>query len=581
MLTGRKDRLSTIRQYGGLSGFAKRGESDTDVFGAGHASTAISASLGFANARDLTGEDHHVIAVVGDGALTGGLAFEGLNNAGAQKKNLLVILNDNSMSIAKNVGAISKYLTSVLADESYNKLKADVWEFISKLKRAERIKKTVSFFESQLKAMLVPGVIFEKLGFRYFGPIDGHDLPLLIKTLGQIKDLPGPRMLHIVTMKGKGYEPAEKDAVKYHGVKSAFDKVDKSPPKPPGLPAWTKVFSKTMIEYAEHEPKMVAITAAMPSGTGLDAFEEIYPNRFYDVGIAEQHAVCFAAGLAAGGAKPVCAIYSTFLQRAYDQIIHDVALQKLPVVFCLDRAGLVGEDGPTHHGLFDIAYLRAVPNMTICVPADGDELRAMLAYALKQRSGPVAMRYPRGSIPYELGTHEINLEWGKWQVITGGEDVAVIACGTMVAPGREVVAKLAEEGLGASLINARFVKPLDEATLEEIGDRFGQIVTIEEGTANGGICSAVTDFLVGSGYRGRILKLAVPDRFIQHGSRALLLKEVGLDADGIYRSIRSWLKPRRSILRALSLKRNERKSEPEIVDRARQIEHAADEQKKS
>lgn len=559
LITGRRDRFETLRQYGGIAGFTKRHESDYDPFGAGHASTSISAALGLAEARDLLGKNHKVIAVIGDGALTGGLSFEGLNNAGALKRDLLVILNDNSMSISPNVGAISKYLTNLLADQSYNKLRDDIWRFIGRMKRAERIRATVSHFEAQLKGILVPGIIFEKLGFRYFGPIDGHDLPTVVKTLSQIKELSGPRLLHVITQKGKGFEPAEKDSMKYHGV-SAAPKVDPKPGPKSALPDYTAVFGRKMVELAERDPKIVAITAAMASGTGLNAFASTYPDRFFDVGIAEQHAVCFAAGMAVGGARPVCAIYSTFLQRAYDQIIHDVSLQKLPVIFCIDRAGLVGEDGPTHHGAFDLTYLRAVPNMTIAAPADGDELEKMLEYAaLNRMSGPVAIRYPRGAVPYESGRFPVRLEWGKWEVIRTGTDLAIIATGSMVAPCRAVVDRLAHDGVSASLINGRFIKPLDVDTLQEVSERFDRVVTVEENSINGGFGSAASEYLSGIGYRGRITRLGVPDRFIQHGHRNLLLKEIGLDEDGIYRSASTLVKGKRSILRVL-LKKNGRQT---------------------
>jgi 1-deoxy-D-xylulose-5-phosphate synthase len=555
LLTGRRDRFRTLRQYGGISGFTKRSESEYDSFGAGHASTSISAALGLAKARDLLGLQKHVIAVIGDGALTGGLSFEGLNNAGAQKRDLLVILNDNSMSIAKNVGAMSKYLTNILTDQSYNKLRADIWRFIGRLKRAEKIRSTVSHFESQLKGLLVPGIIFERLGFRYFGPIDGHDLPLLVKTLGQIKELPGPRLLHIITQKGKGYELAEKDATRFHGI-SAFNKVTGKTNDSSKLPSYTSVFGKKITELAEVDPKLIAITAAMAPGTGLTEFSRRFPERFFDVGIAEQHAVCFAAGMAAGGVRPVCAIYSTFLQRAYDQIIHDVALQKLPVIFCIDRGGLVGEDGPTHHGAFDLSYLRAVPNMTLAAPADGDELERMLEYAAENRFGPVAIRYPRGSIPYPIGTNTRPFEWGRWEVLTGGADLAIIATGSMVAPCAKVAERLSEEGIGASLINGRFIKPLDEEALGEIAERFDRIVTVEENSLNGGFGSAVLEYLDGIGFKGRILRLGIPDRFIQHGARSFLLKEVGLDEAGIYRSVCGIIKSKRSLLRVFQLRRN-------------------------
>jgi len=561
LLTGRRDRFRTLRQYGGISGFTKRSESEFDAFGAGHASTSISSALGLAKARDVLGLKNHIIAVIGDGALTGGLSFEGLNNAGAQKRDLLVILNDNSMSIAKNVGAMSKYLTNILTDQSYNKLRDDIWRFIGRLKRAEKIRATVSHFESQLKGLLVPGVIFERLGFRYFGPIDGHDLQLLVKTLGQIKELPGPRLLHIITQKGKGYELAERDATKFHGI-SAFNKLTGKTNRSSPLPSYTSVFGKKVTELADVEPRLIAITAAMAPGTGLTEFARRFPDRFFDVGIAEQHAVCFAAGMAAGGVRPVCAIYSTFLQRAFDQIIHDVALQKMPVIFCIDRAGLVGEDGPTHHGAFDLSYMRTVPNMTVAAPSDGDELERMLEYASANKIGPVAIRYPRGAVPYPLGTNDRPFEWGRWDVVTPGADLAVIATGSMVAPCRKVVERLSDEGIGASLVNGRFVKPLDTEALMEIAERFDRVVTVEENSLNGGFGSGVLDYLDSIGYRGKILRLGIPDRFIQHGERSVLLREVGLDEDGIYRSVCGIIKSKRSLLRVFQLRRNGKRSEP-------------------
>ncbi len=560
LLTGRRSRFNTIRQYGGLSGFTKRSESDTDCFGAGHASTSISAALGLAEAAHRLNQKHHVVAIIGDGALTGGLSFEGLNNAGEQKQNLLVILNDNAMSISKNVGAMSKYLTNIMTDQSYNKVRDDIWRFLGRLKKADKIRETVSHFESQLKGLLTPGTMFEQLGFRYFGPIDGHDLPLLLKTIGQIKELPGPRLLHVITQKGKGYEPAEKNATKYHGV-SAFNKVTGQSEKKVALPSYTAVFGQKMLELAEKDSKLVAITAAMAPGTGLSEFAEKYPDRFFDVGIAEQHAVCYAAGLAAGGAKPVCAIYSTFLQRAYDQIIHDVALQKLPVIFCVDRAGLVGEDGPTHHGSFDLSYLRPIPNMTIAAPANGDELEQMLAYAVENRVGPVTIRYPRGSIPSELGQDQNRFEWGRWEVMSGGNDLALIATGSMVAPCHSVVKRLAKEGVGVSLINARFIKPLDLEVLTELSQRFERVITVEENSVSGGLGSGILDYLYSIGYDGKVERIGIPDRFVQHGARPLLLKEIGLDEDSIHRTITEMVKPRRSILNVFNIRKNGKKKE--------------------
>ncbi|MCK5126558.1 MAG: 1-deoxy-D-xylulose-5-phosphate synthase [candidate division Zixibacteria bacterium] len=566
LLTGRRDRFDTIRQYGGISGFTKRTESDADPFGAGHASTSISSALGLAEANARLGLDKKVIAIIGDGSLTGGLSYEGLNNAGAQQQDLLVILNDNEMSISKNVGAISRYLTGMLTDQSYNKLRDDIWRYVGRLKRAEGIKATVRNFEKQFKGLLVPGVFFERLGFRYFGPIDGHDLPLLLKTLEPIKDLHGPRLLHVLTKKGKGYEPAEKDATKYHGVGS-FNKITGQSKKSTGLPSYTAVFGKKMADLAKKNKELLAITAAMAPGTGLNEFADKYPDRFYDVGIAEGHAVCYAAGLAAGGARPVVAIYSTFLQRAYDQIIHDVALQKLPVVFCIDRAGLVGEDGPTHHGTFDISYLRPVPNITIASPSDGDELEWMLEYATENRIGPVAIRYPRGTIPYKIGRKRDQFEWGRWEVLSGGNDLAIIATGSMVNPCRKVVEKLREDGVDASLINGRFIKPLDKDALKEISDRFDKIVTVEENSINGGFGSAIFDYLDSIEFTGKVLRLGIPDTFIQHGSRSLLLKEVGLDDAGIYRRINNTIaKPKRSLLSVFHIGRNGKKHTSDVSE---------------
>ena len=415
LLTGRRDRIHTIRQYGGLAGYSKRTESEYDHFGAGHASTSISAALGFAAARDHAGKNHRVVAVIGDGSMTGGLAFEAMNNAGSLKKNLLVILNDNTWSISKNVGAISRYLTNVMSDEKMLKLREEVWQLTGKFKRRDKIRDTVRRLEKSVKSLLVPGMLFENLGFAYFGPIDGHDLPVLVKTLDDLKDIKGPVLLHIATVKGKGYEPAENDAFKYHGV-GKFDKLTgKAAPGSPSRPAYTQVFGDTICEIAEQDERVVAITAAMAAGTGLNKYAEKFPDRFYDVGIAEAHAACFAAGLAAEGMRPYLTVYSTFMQRAYDQIIHDMAIQNLPVILCMDRGGLVGNDGPTHHGVFDLSYLNPIPNCTICAPRDGNELRAMMHQAKDFDTGITAIRYPRATVPTDM-TSEIrplNGERGK------------------------------------------------------------------------------------------------------------------------------------------------------------------------
>lgn len=555
ILSGRRDQLHTIRKYKGIAGFPKREESEADPFGAGHASTSISAALGLATARDHKGLSHEVIAVIGDGALSGGLSFEGLNNAGASKKNLLVILNDNEMSISKNVGALSKYLTNMLADKRFNKLRDEIWELTGRFKRRDKIRAVVSDIEKSVKSLIVPGYLFDKLGFRYFGPIDGHNLSLLKKTLTQIKSIPGPRLLHVVTVKGKGFAPAEANATKFHGIGS-FDKITGETNSKSSLPGYTKVFGDTMIELAEKDERVSAITAAMSSGTGLSAFADKFPDRFFDVGIAEGHAACFASGLAAGGARPFVAIYSTFLQRAYDQIIHDAALQKLPVVFCIDRAGLVGDDGPTHHGCFDLSYLSAVPNLTIMSPKDGDELRSMLhTIARRDLEGPCAIRYPRGSVPYQMTGILEDIEWGKWQQISQGGDVAIIAVGTMYDVARNAVEML-KERRETALINARFIKPLDTEMLNACLRNYRHIITIEENAYFGGLGQMVGSNLMQNGYKGGFHAFAIPDKFISQGTRKILLDEIGLNVDALVQYIDEIYNDRRTFLEKLHLKRS-------------------------
>lgn len=538
ILTGRIDRMATIRQYGGLAGFSKREESPYDCYGAGHASTSISAALGMAAARDNAGLKHKVIAVIGDGSMTGGLSFEGLNNAGHLKKDLLVILNDNTWSISKNVGALSKYLTSIMADEKFNKLRNEIWELTGRFKRRDKIRATIANIESSVKGLLVPGMLFQKLGFRYFGPIDGHDLPLLVKTLQDLKNITGPVMLHIATVKGKGFEPAEEDAFTYHGV-GKFDKVTgELATRIDDRPSYTQVFGDIMLELAEKDQRVVAITAAMASGTGLVPFSEKYPSRFFDVGIAEGHAGCFAAGLAAEGMKPFVAVYSTFMQRAYDQVIHDIALQKLPVVFCMDRAGLVGNDGPTHHGAFDLSYMAAVPNLVVAAPKDGNEMRAMLHYTVDHDlSGPVAIRYPRDLVPAAMTDDIPAIDWGKWVGPNEETDVVLLAVGTMVTTAEKAAAKLSAEGIGVSVVNARFVKPLDLETLERVRWSARTIITLEENTLRGGFGQAVAEYLLSAGFDGKFKAIGIPDRFVTHGNMAELLAEIGLDVDGIVRQI--------------------------------------------
>lgn len=538
LLTGRKERIRTLRQYQGLAGFCKRAESEYDVFGAGHASTSISAALGFAAARDMKGQEHKTVAVIGDGAMTGGLAFEAMNNAGAQKKNLLVILNDNTWSISKNVGAISKYLTSIMADEKFNKLRNEVWELTGRFKRRDRIRTTIQRLENSIKSFLVPGMLFEKFGFRYFGPIDGHDLPLVIRTLTDIKNLPGPIMLHVATVKGKGYAPSEEDANKYHGV-GKFDKITgKAAPTAAGLPSYTKVFGNTMIELAEKNDKVVAITAAMSTGTGLDAFAGKFPSRFYDVGIAEAHAACFAAGLAAEGVRPYLTVYSTFMQRAYDQVIHDMAVQNLPVVICMDRGGLVGNDGPTHHGAFDLAYLSTVPNITVAAPKDGNELRAMLHHTIEHDlTGITAFRYPRGNIPAPMKDAIDKIEWGTWEWLTEPAQIVVLAVGAMIVEAQKARDILAAQGIEIAIVNARFVKPMDLNVLEQVRREARLVITAEDGARRGGFGQAVAEHLLAEGFAGKFQAMAIPDRFVTHGARAELLKEIKLDAESMAETV--------------------------------------------
>ncbi|MGB5107605.1 MAG: 1-deoxy-D-xylulose-5-phosphate synthase [Candidatus Zixiibacteriota bacterium] len=541
ILTGRLDQMLTIRQYGGLSGFAKTTESEHDIYGAGHASTSISAAFGMAASRDLSNLTHQVVAIIGDGAMTGGLAFEALNNLGRSGRDMLVILNDNSMSIDKNVGALSEYLTELLTDQTYNKIKDHIWGLTGKIRKGSRIREVVGRIDEAVKGVLVPGVMFEKLGFRYFGPIDGHDAVGLVKTLSQIKNLHGPIFLHIRTQKGKGYKPAEEDACRLHGV-NKFDKVTGKSEKAAGI-AYTKVFSKTMVELGQEYPEMVAITAAMPTGTGLTDFAREFPERFFDVGIAEQHGGVFAAGLSRDGKKPVFAVYSTFLQRAYDAVIHDIALQKFPVLLGLDRAGLAGNDGPTHHGAFDISYLRPVPGLVMIAPKDGTELRQSLHLAMKNFNAPMAIRWPRADIPEgELQLDRPMFEWGTWELVRKGKDAAFLAVGTMVDQSLRSAELLAARGLEVAVYNCRFIKPFDETMLTEITNRFTNLITIEEGALIGGFGSGINDWIADKGRNQiKLLRLGLPDNFIEHGSRDQLLKLLSLHPEGVVRSVEKLL----------------------------------------
>lgn len=567
ILTGRRDRIHTIRQYKGLAGYSKRTESEYDHFGAGHASTSISAALGFAAARDHVDKDHRVVAVIGDGSMTGGLAFEGMNNAGSIRKNLLVILNDNTWSISKNVGSISKYLTNIMSDEKMLKLREEIWQLTGKFKRRDKIRNTVRRIEKSIKSFLVPGMLFENLGFAYFGPIDGHDLPLLIRTLDDIKDIKGPVLLHIATVKGKGFEPAENDAFSYHGV-GQFDKVTgQAAKKSSSRPAYTKVYGETICEIAEKDKRVVAITAAMTSGTGLDKFAKKFPERFYDVGIAEAHAACFAAGLAAEGMRPYLTVYSTFMQRAYDQVIHDMAIQNLPVVICMDRGGLVGNDGPTHHGVFDLTYLNPIPNCTVCAPKDGNELRSMMHQAKDFDEGITAIRYPRDAVPTDMIEEIKEIAWGTWEELSEDSEVVVLAVGAMVAQAAAAAEKIAEaHGVAIQVVNARFVKPLDRNLLGKYCSDAKMIISVEENQLTGGFGSTVATYLLEHGFKGRFKAIGIENEFTVHGTRAELLRDVKLDADGIAGTIGELIEEHYKpggILQKLSFRKNgRRKDEP-------------------
>jgi 1-deoxy-D-xylulose-5-phosphate synthase len=538
IITGRREEFKNIRTKCGISGFPNIFESEFDTYGVGHASTAISAALGLSVARDMRGDESFIVSVVGDGALTGGLAFEGINQAGHLKKNrFIIVLNDNEMSISKNVGALSRYLTKITTQKLYLQLEADVWELLGKIPSVGGKAKTLARrIKESIKNLVVPNILFEELGFRYFGPLDGHDISVLVDTFQQLKLVPGPVLVHVVTKKGKGYPFAEKDAERFHGIGSFYkttgnSRVNNKRPK------YSAVFGDAIIELAERDSAVMAVTAAMKEGTGLTGFGERFPDRFFDVGIAEQHAVTFAAGLARAGLKPFVAIYSTFLQRSYDQIIHDVSLQRLPVRFVLDRAGLVGEDGPTHHGAFDLSYLRVVPGMVVMAPCDGNELKSMLNVALEYDKGPIAVRFPRGSIPATAISAGERIEIGKGVLLRHGTDVAVLAAGSMVEPALEAADIAAADGIEAAVVNARFVKPLDRELILTVSSGGIPVVTVEENAVAGGFGDGVAQVLDEERRNNTIVRLGLPDTFVMHGKREELLAEMGLDPIGIARRI--------------------------------------------
>lgn len=535
IITGRREQFPTLRQYGGLSGFPKRSESEHDAFGTGHSSTSISAALGMAVARDLQGEDYDVVAVIGDGSMTGGMAFEGLNNAGDLHKRMIVVLNDNEMSISKNVGAMSEYLYQLRTGETYNKIKSDIEGWLKNMEFGTDVLKAIRRLKGSVKYLMVPSSIFEELGYTYLGPIDGHDLNALQDVFHAAKKMDGPVLVHVLTKKGKGYAPAEESPNKFHGTGPYEVETGKKIANPNAPVTYTEVFGNTLTDMAKEDKKIVGITAAMPDGTGLSTFAKAHPDRFFDVGIAEQHAVTAAAGMAATGLKPVAAIYSTFMQRAYDSVLHDICMQNLHVTMCLDRAGLVGDDGFTHHGVFDYAYLRSMPKMTIMAPKDENELRHMLKTAL-DFNGPVSVRYPRGSgLGVDISGPMENLPIGKAEVLKEGFDVCFWAIGSMVKPALDAAELLAKEGISAGVVNMRFAKPLDTELLKAHAKRYGKIVTLEEGVLAGGVGSAVLEYLNQEKLldKCKVLTLGIPDEFILHGDKALLFKDIGLDTPTI------------------------------------------------
>jgi 1-deoxy-D-xylulose-5-phosphate synthase len=533
LLTGRVDTFDTLRQTDGISGFLSREESKYDVFGAGHSSTSISAALGIAAARDVNNDDYKVVAIIGDGGLTGGMALEGLNAAGDFKKDMIVILNDNQMSISATVGAFSKHFHKLISSRGYNRLRSGAKELVS------FISSDAKALAQKIEASLKPGTLFEEFGFRYFGPLDGNDLESLIPILTGIRELTGPILVHVVTKKGKGYLPAEEDPVKFYSVSGQFDvKTGKSIRPASAIPKYTDVFSRTLIEEAKQDPRIIGVTAAMLGGTGLDKFSDAFPDRCFDLGLAEQCAVTFAAGLATEGLKPVVAIYSTFLQRGYDQVLHDVCIQNLPVVFALDRAGLVGADGPTHHGVFDIAFLRSIPNIVSMAPKDENELQHMLKTALTYEIGPIVLRYPRGiGTGVKLTPEPTPLTIGKAEICREGDDLLIVALGNRVYPALEAAKTLGETGIETTVVNARFIKPLDTTLIVELASQIGKIITVEDGVLMGGFGSAVLEALASESVTDvRVTTLGVPDRFIEHGDVKTLQDRYEFDTEAIIRA---------------------------------------------
>ncbi|MDO8966483.1 1-deoxy-D-xylulose-5-phosphate synthase [Algoriphagus sp.] len=545
ILTGRKERFHTNRVYGGLSGFPKRKESEFDTFGVGHSSTSISAALGMAVASKYKNSNIQHVAVIGDGSMTGGMAFEAMNHAGVSDTNLLIILNDNCMSIDPNVGALKDYLTDITTSHTYNKVKDEVWKMLGKLSKfGSSAQEIISKVEGAIKsAVLKQSNLFESLNLRYFGPVDGHDVNHLVEILNDMKDIPGPKILHCITVKGKGYAPAENGNKTTWHAPGTFDKVTgeifKKIPTAPQAPKYQDVFGHTLVELAEMNPKIMGVTPAMPSGSSLNIMMKAMPDRAFDVGIAEQHAVTFSAGLATQGLVPFCNIYSTFMQRAYDQVVHDVCLQNLPVVLCLDRAGFAGADGPTHHGAYDIAFFRCVPNLVVSSPMNEEELRNLM-YSASIHEGPYSIRYPRGNgVMPEWRTPLRQIPVGQGRIVKEGEEVAILSIGHIGNYAVEACAKLAKEGLNPAHYDMRFVKPLDGELLHEIFGKFKKVVTIEDGCLMGGFGSAVLEWMVDNGYSAQVRRLGIPDDVIEHGEQIELHRECGFDPEGIAEAVRS------------------------------------------
>ena len=536
ILTGRRDGFDTLRKYGGMSGFPKRKESACDAFDTGHSSTSISAGLGYAMASQLKGDNNYVVSVIGDGSLTGGMAWEALNNASRLKRNFIIVLNDNNMSIAANVGGFSEYLNQVRTRERYQNLKAGVENTLSRLPgRGEQLIRGIRKTKNSIKQFFVPGMLFEEMGLTYLGPYDGHDIDQLMRAFKEAKQVNGAVLLHVCTQKGQGYEPAMRHPARFHGAEPFV--IETGLPKKKRIKAnYTDIFSTVMRKMGDREPDVVAVTAAMPDGTGLKRFHNMFPDRFFDVGIAEQHAVTFAAGLAAAGLKPVVAVYSSFLQRAYDQVIHDVCIQNLHVIFAIDRAGLVGSDGETHQGIFDLSYLSSIPNMTVMAPKNKWELSDMMKFAVRY-DGPIALRYPRGEAYDGLSRFRLPIEYGKWETIYDENEIALLAVGSMVKTAVEVRDRLRQMGYGCTLVNARFVKPLDQEAIRTLQTEHQLLVTMEENVKAGGFGEAVLEYLNEIKSQTRAMVIALPDDYVEHGNVDLLKQECGIDADSVVKKI--------------------------------------------